>query len=109
MNYNVELFFTTATIGRKTWTITVLMNLMSWPNHPSSNHGTWQQADWQVSMEEANGSLRPASTDIRERFTSAYSLISEEQDFLPVFFLPFLLPFSPHTKEDACGCVEATT
>jgi hypothetical protein len=45
ININVELLFTTATVEGKTGTMTVEMNLVSFPAHPWDNHGTWRIKD----------------------------------------------------------------
>ena len=40
LTINVELFFTIAAVDGKIGTMTVAMNLISFPTHQSDNHGT---------------------------------------------------------------------
>jgi hypothetical protein len=42
---NVELSFVTALVAGKRGTMTVEMNLISFPSHPWDNHGTWRIKD----------------------------------------------------------------
>ena len=45
VNINAEIFFTTATVDGKTGTMTIELNMISYPTHQSDNHGTWRIKD----------------------------------------------------------------
>jgi len=55
VNINVELHFTTATVDGKTGTMTIEMNMIAFPAHPSDNHGTWRIKDAEGGLEGLHG------------------------------------------------------
>ena len=55
VNINVEIHFTTATVDGKTGTMTIEMNMIAFPAHPSDNHGTWRIKDAAGGLEGLHG------------------------------------------------------
>jgi len=55
VNVNVELYFTTATVDGKTGTMTIEMNMITFPTHLSDSHGTWRIKDAEGALEGLHG------------------------------------------------------
>ncbi len=55
ININVELFFTIATVNGRTGSMTVEMNMISYPGQVAENHGTWRIKDATGGLEGLHG------------------------------------------------------